>query len=341
MGFGPAPYAQRVYGQVDYSESPYVFALTDSVATSDATALSLQHALADSLSTSDAFGALMMGILSDTQAAPTDALIISTLATLAESISSGETLTTALTALFSESIAVSDGSAESVTRALADTLAAATDVLGISMQVALSEAPWALPPGATITPHGYGAFRYGPSMYSTDTYIPAIVDALSTAITIALADALAISESNAASILNALADTVTVTDSESATADRVGLSDFLIMKEFISIRLARSSNVWKEGGVNRIVTPHIYGNVLYARNMYSTNIAILWAATQLGPAPAWRIGSAQSRTVTPHVYGNVLYARNMYSTNIAILWAAIQRSTGPGFTNDDGHKYNN
>lgn len=54
------------------------------------------------------------------------------------------------------------------------------------------------------------------------------------------------------------------------------LVDFLLCKEFTGGTLGRAK-MWIVGGPSRTVTPHKYGQVLYAKNMYSTNIALLWA----------------------------------------------------------------
>jgi hypothetical protein len=124
-----------------------------------------------------------------------------------------------------------------------------------------------------------------------------VADVLATVIAASFSEALSASETFTDTDLLALADTLGMTDAMGSTTEIIGLSDFILIKEFISLRLRRSI-VWAEGG-----TSH--------------------------------------RGVVPHIYGQVLYARNMYSTNIAILWGAIQRSRTPGFTNTDGHKYNN
>lgn len=111
------------------------------------------------------------------------------------------------------------------------------------------------------------------------------VDDISTEIAGVFSEAISSMDGFSVAGLIGLAETLGVGDSFGPNSETVALTDFTLIKEFISLRLARSL-VWTQGGTAfRGVVPHSYGNVLYGQDMYSTNIAILWKAIgrSLGP----------------------------------------------------------
>lgn len=152
----------------------------------------------------------------------------------------------------------------------------------------------------------FGPVLYGVNLYSQHDYSMdpkliwvgdsfTMVDSPAVTVNVPLADSMsAPTDALTAALTVVLNDSVSPTDAKTIQAIVV-LADSMITKEFITPILKRSQQ-WIMGG--------------------------------------------KSRTITPHIYGQVLYAKNMYSTNIAILWAQVKKDLGPGFTNQNGHKYN-
>jgi len=143
----------------------------------------------------------------------------------------------------------------------------------------------------------FGPVLYGSNLYSKVDYStnPALLvatetvsfsDSTANSINSPIADSMSAPTDATANVLgSSISDTQPTTDS-AAVLYSITLTDFLLCKEFIGSHLSRAQN-WVMGSKSRTVTPHLYGQVLYAQNMYSTNIAILWKQAKQDATPTF------------------------------------------------------
>jgi hypothetical protein len=176
---------------------------------------------------------------------------------LADACSASDDLVLTVQAALADSLTSSDGIVAALASALFDAASVADAVLAAALQAGVSDTVGAM-------------------------------DDISSAIAAAFSESIASNDDFAGVNLIELSEALGLSDSFGPNTETVGLTDFVLIKEFISQSLRRSSAGWTQGGTtHRGVTPHIYGRVLYAQNMYSTNIAILWNAVQRSVGPGF------------------------------------------------------
>lgn len=188
------------------------------------------------------------------------------------------------------------------------------------------------------------------SVSMSDTRVIAATKALAEALAVAdtlivttgtkaLTESLTMTEQRLIAAVKILVDSLTVADATVNILQDKGLSDFILLKDWLELRWQKA-NVWQ-------ITPaynfrpssiHNYGpGVYYGVDFYSSNPSVNWLLQTASPA-TWQMTSLV--VVTPPLYAQTLYAGKPYGATPAVGWTKPVNAGQQAWTNENGESHN-
>lgn len=180
----------------------------------------------------------------------------------------------------------------------------------------------------------------------TDTGFQFLADALSileNAITVngikRLADSMSMTEAQLISAVKLLTDSTTVTDAVLHIAQIKALTDFIVVKDWVSLNLDRA-DIWQTTpafGFNPS-NIHCYGaNVYYAVDFYSHNPTVNWLLQTLSTT-TWQMQS--STEIQQSLYAQTYYGASPFSSTGTPGWTKPVATGQQAWTNANGESHN-
>lgn len=293
--------------------------------------------------------------LSDT-ATLTETRVDSINQVLADAMSLTETIAKAVTRSLADSTTMTDSEANNATKTLSESVTTSdasirTAIKALSESTTMSETKVtagikALADSSTLVESFVKVLMFArfDSVFMTDVTAIKVVKALSDAFSItdslvkisaikSLSDATTMTEARLFRLHSVLADSLVMLENRTINGKK-GLTDFIILNEWISIVLAKA-NIWSTQSAQQ---PHTQDNTLYSVPEYNED---LYSA---GPVTTWKQGTEASVVWTENVerefalplYSKILYAQALYGSMPAVKWADETPVVQENFTNFDG-----
>lgn len=352
-------YGNRLYDQVTYStnQDPQTFTatLSDSTSLSDARVIdTITQALSDLATLSDA-RIITSGtkVLTDTETL-SDSIAKTLSHALSDSTSvTDSTVVKTITKAISELITLSEARIiVSGTKVLPDTVTLTESIAKIlshafSDSTSLSDirtitATKVIPVIPTITAPFplYGQILYTGSLYGynalrplteTITVLDSVVNFLATKI---LTDTASLTDLRIFIVSRSLLDTFSIIDSPVVVRQTKGLSDFIILNEWLSIHLNKAE-IWTVPPTISTTSGilDLYGSFLYSKMLYSDIPEVSWNTTP-NDSTVWT--SAPNNSKPLQLYGSFLYSKPLYGSIPTSTWTVPPTNTQENFTNLNG-----
>jgi hypothetical protein len=180
----------------------------------------------------------------------------------------------------------------------------------------------------------------------TDTDFKFIADALSvleSAIVTdgvkALAESMSMTEQMLLDSVKILVDACTAQDAPLLLRQIKGLSEFILVKDWVEIKLLRAG-IWQTTPAFgfRPSQIHLYGpGVYYAVDYYGANPTVNWLLITLNAA-TWRRNEAT--TLGETLYSETLYSQSLYGSVPTVGWTRPNSTARQAWTNENGESHN-
>lgn len=155
----------------------------------------------------------------------------------------------------------------------------------------------------------------------------------------ALADSLSMTESQLIAATKILVDSIDVQDASVQLQQIKGLSDFILVKDWVELQLLRAG-VWSESPAYgfRPSNIHLYGpGVYYGFDFYSSNPTVAWLIAT--PATTtWEMSPAVGASLP--LYSQTQYGSQPYSGTPAVGWTKPISNARQNWTNENGESHN-